>query len=161
MYVQYHQSGLGTLPQAEVISPYRSANHPQMYDNGNTIIIMDTSNSHSIKDTLIPARGEFESRWRRLPFMLTGAHEHADAETDEHDVGDCMRIITQDVFTAIAQCWDELLDAAWEHVSILEDKIYEQPADESRAPELWKNQAKWLILEKLMYYHIDCVADMR
>lgn len=161
MYFQYHHSEPGTLSQVGVISPYRSANHPQMYDNGNTIIIMDTSSSHSIKDTLIPARGEFESRWRRLPITLPGAHEHADVETDEYYVGQCMRVITQDVFTAIYQGWDELLDAAWEHLSILEDKIYEQPADESRAPELWKNQAKWLILEKLMYYHIDCVAELK
>lgn len=84
------------------------------------------------------------------------SHDH-----EEDITGDCMRIITQDVFKAIAEGWDEVLDAAWEHVSILEAKIYEQPADESRAPELWENQAKWLVFEKLMYYHQDAVADIR
>lgn len=42
-----------------------------------------------------------------------------------------------------------------------EEKIYEQPADESRAPELWRYSAHWLRYEKLMFYHIDTVNDMR
>ena len=83
-----------------------------------------------------------------------------------------------DIFKALATCWDQLLDVSWEHVSILvclpcpsrtciiadrpqEEKIYEQPADESRAPELWSNLAHWLKYEKLMFYHIDIVNEMR
>jgi hypothetical protein len=31
-----------------------------------------------------------------------------------------------------------------------EEKIYENPADESRAPELWLNSALWLKVEKLL-----------
>lgn len=46
-------------------------------------------------------------------------------------------------------------------MSILEDKIYEHPADESRAPELWRNQAKWLVYEKLMYGHVDAITDLQ
>lgn len=72
-----------------------------------------------------------------------------------------MNIITQDIFKAVADSWESLLDASWEHVSILEEKIYEQPADESRAPELWRNSARWLKYEKLMFTHIDVVNDMR
>lgn len=45
--------------------------------------------------------------------------------------------------------------------SILEDKIFEHPADESRAPELWRNSAKWLVYEKLMYGHQDAILDMQ
>jgi len=45
--------------------------------------------------------------------------------------------------------------------SILEEKIFEHPADESRAPELWRNSAKWLKYEKLMYGHQDAVNDLR
>ncbi len=41
-----------------------------------------------------------------------------------------------------------------------EDKIYEQPADESRAPELWTNSSVWLKVEKLMFLHVDVMKDM-
>lgn len=74
---------------------------------------------------------------------------------------ECMKAITQDIFKALGDSWQELLDASWEHVSILEEKIYEQPADESRAPELWRNSALWLRYEKLMFTHVDIVNDMR
>ena len=159
VYVQYALPEVHS-PGPDVVSPYHGEKSAANYDNGNTIIIFDNSESRSILDTLIPARSEWESRWRRLPFHLVTM---PDLPSDAEDTmtGDCMRIITQDIFKAVAENWDEVLDAAWEHVSILETKIYEQPADESRAPELWENQAKWLVFEKLMYFHQDAVNDMR
>jgi hypothetical protein len=39
--------------------------------------------------------------------------------------------------------------------------VYENPADESRAPELWKNSAQWLKVERLLYIHADLVKEMR
>lgn len=42
-----------------------------------------------------------------------------------------------------------------------EDKIYESPADESRAPELWTNSNQWLKTEKLMFIHVDIVKEMK
>jgi len=42
-----------------------------------------------------------------------------------------------------------------------EDKIYENPADESRAPELWTDSDLWLKVEKLMYIHLNVVKEMR
>jgi len=41
------------------------------------------------------------------------------------------------------------------------EKIYEQPADDSQAPELWSNLAHWHKYEKLMSYHKDIVNEMR
>lgn len=38
--------------------------------------------------------------------------------------------------------------------------VYENPADESRAPELWKNSAQWLKIERLVYIHLDVVKEM-
>ncbi|KAG0643438.1 hypothetical protein HOY80DRAFT_1007433 [Tuber brumale] len=161
VYVQYAAPGLQT-PGPDVVSPYQGLEHgarpvQELYDNGNTIIVFDDSATTSIYDSLISARGEWESRWRRLPFYLANDHP----EEDEEMALECMKIITQDIFKALANCWDQLLDASWEHVSILEEKIYEQPADESRAPELWSNSAHWLKYEKLMFYHIDVVNEMR
>lgn len=101
--------------------------------------MFDNSHSKSIEDTLLAARGEWESRWRRLPFTMNQEVE-VNIETMALE---CMKAITQDIFKAVGDCWQELLDVSWEHVSILEEKIYEQPADESRAPELWRNSARW------------------
>ncbi|KAI9682766.1 MAG: hypothetical protein M1829_006755 [Trizodia sp. TS-e1964] len=56
---------------------------------------------------------------------------------------------------------DTMIAARQELESRWEDKIYEQPADESRAPELWTNSSQWLKIEKLMFIHIDVVRDMR
>lgn len=35
------------------------------------------------------------------------------------------------------------------------------PADESRAPELWDNQAAWLKVDKVMWIHQDLVREMQ
>lgn len=42
-----------------------------------------------------------------------------------------------------------------------EEKIYENPADESRAPELWANANLWLKIEKLMYVQMEAVNSLR
>jgi hypothetical protein len=81
--------------------------------------------------------------------------------TDEQLAFQCSRIILEDIFKGVGAVWDRFLDLATDHVSILEDKVYEQPADETRAPELWLNSSLWLKVEKLMFVHIDVVKEMR
>lgn len=44
---------------------------------------------------------------------------------------------------------------------MLEEKIFDNPADESRAPELWTNQASWLKVDKIMWIHTDLVREMQ
>lgn len=100
-----------------------------------------------------------ESRWRRLPFYL--AYESKDISNDDHMAIECMKMVLQDIMKAVVSAWDSFLDRCYTHVSILEDKIYEQPADESRAPELWTNSANWLKVEKLMMIHVDVVKETK
>ncbi|KAF1848280.1 uncharacterized protein K460DRAFT_403573 [Cucurbitaria berberidis CBS 394.84] len=126
-------------------------------DNGNTIIIFENSQSGSVKDTLIGARQEIESRWRRLTFYLP----REEMDNDETLATECMDFILKDIFKAVAYNWDKFLTVCETHVGILEDKIYENPADESRAPELWKNSAQWLKVERLLYIHADIAKEMR
>jgi len=95
VYVQYAAPDLQT-PGPDFISPYQGLEHgsrplEELYDNGSTIIIFDNSETRSIYDSLIPARGEWESRWRRLPFYLSNDYK----EEDEQMALDCMKIITQ------------------------------------------------------------------
>ncbi|KAH8727816.1 hypothetical protein GQ44DRAFT_703022 [Phaeosphaeriaceae sp. PMI808] len=125
-------------------------------DNSNTIIIFENSHSGSVKHTLIGARQELESRWRRLTFYLP----HEEMANDETLTMACMDFILKDIFKALAHNWNLFINACETHVGILEDKIYENPADESRAPELWKNSAQWLKVERLLYLHADIVREM-
>ena len=128
-------------------------------DNNNTIIIFDNSQSGSVEDTLIQARQYWESRWRRLPFYL--AYESHNFASEDKMAIECMKIILADVWKSIVTDWETFLDVCSTHLSILEEKIYEQPADESRAPELWMNSNMWLKVERLAACHIAVVKEMQ
>ena len=128
-------------------------------DNSNTIILFENSQSGSIADSLIAARESWESRWRRLPFYL--AYESGDTSNDDLMALECSKIVVQDIWKAVAQQWEDFLDTCNTHVSILEEKIYEQPADESRAPELWTNSSMWLKIERLVAVHMAIVKEMQ
>ena len=133
-------------------------------DNGNAILIFDNSHTGSIEDTMIAARKQWESRWRRLPFYLVYEGSH-DVSNDDQMALQCMKMVLADIWKSTAESWEGFLDIANTHVSILEDKIYEEPADESRAPELWTNSNWWLKMERLMFTHVDvireCQANLR
>ncbi|EZG03547.1 hypothetical protein H106_06995 [Trichophyton rubrum CBS 735.88] len=128
-------------------------------DNGNAILIFDNSHTGCLEDTLIPPRQTWEERWRRLPFFL--AFESKDlVESDEQLAHHSTRIILDDIFKVLTANWDSFLNLAMDHVSMLEDKIYERPADETRAPLLWTNSSLWLKVEKLLFIHLDIVKEM-
>lgn len=135
VYFQYVAPDL-RIPKSKDESPYKDPGggdiQPDSYDNGSTIIIFDNPGTCSIHDSLISARGGWESGWRRLPSYLTSS-SHGEKEQMPLD---CMKVITQgksyfcgskeyamliniDIFNALATCWDKLLDASSEHVSIL------------------------------------------
>jgi hypothetical protein len=87
-------------------------------DNGNTIIIFENSQSGSVRDTLIGARQELESRWRRLTFYMP----REQTENDDMLTIECMDFILKDIFKALAYNWDRFLNTCETHVGILEDK---------------------------------------
>lgn len=87
-------------------------------DNSNTIILFENSVTGSVKDTLIGARQEIESRWRRLTFYLP----REDMENDESMCTQCMDFILKDIFKAVSYNWNKFLSVAETHVGILEDK---------------------------------------
>jgi len=72
-----------------------------------------------------------------------------------------MNIVLKDILKGLQQKWEGLINKCDEHVSILEDKIYENPADESRAPELWMNSALWLKIEKLISLQINTIGEIQ
>ncbi|KAF1963386.1 hypothetical protein CC80DRAFT_521428 [Byssothecium circinans] len=126
-------------------------------DNGSTIILIETSQSGSVADTLIGARQEIEQRWRRLTFYLPLKETDSDASVALQ----CADLVLRDIFKAMAFTWEKYITICETHTGILEDKIYENPADESRAPELWINSSLWLKVERLMYLHSDICKEMK
>ena len=138
-----------------------SAHHAKLpplswLDNGNTIIIFESSQDRSVTNTLIGARQQIESRWRRLSLYL---EDEAIAEESRLAL-ECMDLVIEDIFKALATGWESFFNIAETHIAILEDKIYDSPADESRAPELWYNSSWWLKVERLCYIHLECVKEL-
>jgi Mg2+ and Co2+ transporter CorA len=129
----------------------------QTLNNGSVIILFGHSQSGSIMDTLIGARQEIEQRWRKLTFFLTREQR----ESNEGLTRQCMDVILHDIFRALAFNWEKYIHICETHISILEDKIYDNPADESRAPELWVNSSLWLKVERAIYTHMDVLNETR
>ena len=169
----YVQRNLGpraeTTPDQEVKNPYRHTSNEhwlkddehkvdlKYLDDSNTVIIFETSASMLLEDCLVQPRNDFEKRWRRLSFYL----KRADVLNDARLAAQCTNMILGDIFHGLAVVWQEFLNVAADHVNILEDKIYETPADESRAPELWTNQAAWRKVDKVMWIHQDLIKEVQ
>ncbi|KAL8738221.1 MAG: hypothetical protein Q9181_000947 [Wetmoreana brouardii] len=168
-YIQHKEPPSDVPGYPDIENPYDangSSNNPHEYlprleslDNGNAIIIFENSCSGSIDDTMITARQQWESRWRRLPFYL--AYESRDVSNDDRMALECMKIILSDIWKGVTESWDTLIELSNVHVDCLQDRIYEQPADESRAPELWKNASNWLKVERLVNIHSNVVKEMQ
>ncbi|EME42640.1 hypothetical protein DOTSEDRAFT_89975 [Dothistroma septosporum NZE10] len=58
-----------------------------------------------------------------------------------------------------AQCTNFIMVYLFHGLGV--DKIYDDSADESRAPELWQNQASWLKGEKIVWLHSDLAKEMQ
>ena len=132
-------------------------------DSGSAILLFEESVSGSIEDTVIASRRATESRWRRLPFYL--AFESPESMDDDQMALQCTKMIMQDIWESTAEAWEGFLQVGGGHVGILEDRIYENPADESLAPLLWTNSDMWLNVERLMLVHKsvvrECQANLR
>lgn len=175
VYVQLSYDEPGGVVDPDISSPYDEEEHqyhenlkrqynaddyvPKLktLDNGSTIILFEHSQTGSVDDTLIRPRQDLEMRWRRLTFYMP----KQDTEDDGLMVTKCMDLILRDIFRALAHNWEKYTNICEVHTGILEDKIYENPADETRAPELWTNASLWLKVERLMYLHIDLIKETR
>ena len=82
-YIQHKESSQDLPEVFGAENPYEKSKNLTVdtLDNGNTIIVFENSQSSSIEDTVIAARQQWESRWRRLPFYL--AYESHDISNDD------------------------------------------------------------------------------
>ncbi|KAL9030471.1 MAG: hypothetical protein Q9196_001415 [Gyalolechia fulgens] len=168
-YIQHKEPPSDVPSYPDIENPYEAVTEKddphdcfprlESLDNGNTIILFEKSCSGSVDDTLVIAREKWESRWRRLPFYL--ANESHDVSNDDQMALGCMKIILADIWKSVSESWDCLIDLSNVHVDCLQDRIYEQPADETRAPELWTNASNWLKVERLVTIHTNVVKEMQ
>ncbi|KAF2111830.1 hypothetical protein BDV96DRAFT_634593 [Lophiotrema nucula] len=143
-------------PYQEATDRDKSFLNVESLDNGRAIIIFDNgcqSSTDALSGCAIMARGEAEARWRRLTHILR--NELMDNEA--YLAAQLMSEILRDIFSTLADQWKETLRRCSDQVSILEDQVYESPAepDETRAASLWTNASLWLTLEKLLGEHSD------
>lgn len=182
VYVQLSTSAPGSATDRDIPNPYnreefedyqrlkksygnvdadshKIKNMPKLHtlDNSTTVIVFESSQSGDVKNTLIGARQDLESRWRRLTFYLS----RAEASSDETLAIECMDFILKDIFQALTYNWTSFLAACEGHVASLKDKIYDNPADESRDQELWGGSALWLKVERLIWKHRHIAGDMQ
>ena len=162
-YIQHKETVQEMSQYEDIANPYqevKNENNTHAYvpdleslDNGNTIIIFENSQSGSIEDTLITARQQWESRWRRLPFYL--AYESHDVSNDDSMALECMKIVLQDVWKSISEEWEKFLDVADTHVSILEEKIYEYVISKTMSPSLVQTQGLGTLIEKPLSFDVS------
>jgi hypothetical protein len=177
VYVQRNEGPVNVSPEEDIKNPYEPkpgvpvANTSlsekerewdalplmESMDNNSTIIVFEASHTGYAEDTLIGARQEIETRWRRLMQLLP----RENIPNEEMITVELMNIVLKDILKGLQQKWEGLINKCDEHVSILEDKIYENPADESRAPELWMNSALWLKIEKLISLQINTIGEIQ
>ena len=177
VYVQRNEGPVTLSPEEDMKNPYepkpgtsdlnsglmerdREWDAPPLMesmDNNSTIIIFEASHTGYSDDTLIGARQQIETRWRRLMQLLP----REDIPDEEMITVELMNIVLKDILKGLQHGWEKLISKCDEHVNILEDKIYELPADESRAPELWKNSALWLKVEKLISLQRNTIGEIQ
>lgn len=133
-------------------SPYADATTQDELDNGNVIVIFSRAFDDTLHSGLIPPRGQVEAKWRRLPFYL--------AQSGDDEVLPVMDIILKDIFTALTSEWDCRINASATVVDALQDVIYDNPVDDSRAPELWACSAEWMRAQKLATQQLDVVEQL-
>jgi hypothetical protein len=64
-------------------------------------------------------------------------------------------------FRSLTVSWENLLLKLRDHFSLIEEKVYENPADGSRAPELWINAALRLRIQKLLSLQVATLRSIQ
>lgn len=153
VYIQLSQNGRNNPASAE---SSKESFKSQQQDPSNlkmalesTVIILDSRNKALVADPLIGG----EEPWHQL---LDGT-DHA------HPLGDrqLAAATIELTFEAIASRWSEYILSVHDYMASLEEQIYGQPADDSRANDLWSISKQLLQAERLLKFHILLLENVR
>ncbi|KAL9610082.1 MAG: hypothetical protein Q9167_005190 [Letrouitia subvulpina] len=153
VYIQLSQNGRNNPAGAE---SSKESFKIQQQDPSNlkmasesTVVILDSSNKALVADPLIGG----EEPWHQL---LDGT-DHA------HPLGDrqLAAATIELTFEAIASRWSQYILYVHDYMASLEEQIYGQPADDSRANELWSISKQLLQAERLLKFHILLLENVQ
>lgn len=153
VYIQLSQNGRRNPASAE---SSKESFKSQQQDPSNlkmasesTVIILDSRNKALVANPLIGG----EEPWHQL---LDGT-EHA------HPLGDrqLAAATIELTFEAIASRWSEYILSVHDYMASLEEQVYGQPADDSRANDLWSISKQLLQAERLLKFHILLLENVQ
>ena len=111
----------------------------------NSVIMFDSMYKGVPSGELISGRGV----WQQL---------HDDLEPLKNPI---LSATIQLIFDTIARKWSDYILSMHNHVVALEEIIYDQPADDKRAPVLWSISKQLLQAERLMKFHVLLLENVQ
>lgn len=124
----------------------------------NTIIIFDSSHRANAKDALINGK----EPWRQVLDALEGL-KGSDATTDVNSISSSLLAMGALKLTleAVASKWSVYILHMHLYIASLEEQIYSQPADDSRATGIWSVSKQLLQAERLLKFHILLLENIQ
>lgn len=111
----------------------------------NSVVIFDSMYKGTSTSELMSGRGA----WQQL---------NEDHESSENPI---LSATIQLIFDTIAGKWSDYILTMHNYIVALEEIIYDQPADDRRAPTLWSISKQLLQAERLMKFHVLLLENIQ
>lgn len=111
----------------------------------NSVIVCDSMYKGVPTGELISGRGAWQ-------------HLYDDLEVADTSI---LSAVIQLIFDTIAGKWSDYVLSMHNYIAALEEIIYDQPADDSRAPVLWSISKQLLQAERLMKFHVLLMENVQ
>ena len=111
----------------------------------NSVIVCDSMYKGVPTGELISGRGAWQ-------------HLYDDLDVVETPI---LSAVIQLIFDTIAGKWSAYVLSMHNHIAALEEIVYDQPADDSRAPTLWIISKQLLQAERLMKFHVLLLENVQ
>jgi len=108
-------------------------------------------------DGLLLAFNAHEVCWSNLSYLA----RDESINNFDYAANKFMNKICSDIMNALADTWDDVLELAKDHVELVQDRFHVDPTDDSGAPGIWKDQANWAHLDKILSSHWSLVSCMQ
>ena len=150
-------NGIGDSQVNDEIAPWNSfAGNSQFNDDTapwssftreNTVIILESSDVHCGRKPLVNRNPD----WHNLLDHFSTPHSKGLAN-DRSTPFELAKAVVNLSFENIAKTWSDYISKMHARISSLEDEVYERPADDSRANELWSISKQLLRMENLLKF---------
>ena len=124
----------------------------ESFEHENTLLVFDSAHETSFSEPLFLDK----QSWRDL----MSYHEYS---LDDHLPDSSLLMIAsiQLIFEAIADEWSEYVLGMHNHVASLEEEIYSDPANDTRATAVWGTSKQLLQAERLLKFQILLLEDLQ